>query len=243
MSRRRGPDPGSYQVVPATPPPPKERPYPFEEATEEDRRVIEERQLRHRAPYLLGIARRCRYGYPQVFVCTPLRLVQGRLAAESTLCWLSCPLLSRAIDRLEKEGWLDRLAHLVRSDESLRQEVEEVHRQAAEIRWGLVPTNWRAKLESDHGLARERWILRGTGVAGVTRPDHVKCLHAHLADYLWRGTNPLGRLACDELARRGIRVGGDELCWQQCKLHRFEPTLDRSRGSSEELSAPGGTTR
>lgn len=49
------------------------------------------------------------------------------------------------------------------------------------------------------GFKQSQSILHDTGLVGVSLykdDDEVKCLHAHLADYLVRGdTNPIGPLA------------------------------------------------
>ena len=58
-------------------------------------------------------------------------------------------------------------------------------------------------------------MLGETGVAGMRRTDGVKCLHAHLADYLGRSkansraVNPIGRAVAELLLRRGIDLLGE----------------------------------
>ena len=206
-----------YRVVPENPPPPDRRPVPFEPPTAHDRVVVEQRQLRHRATYMLGITRRCRHGYPQAFLCTPLRIVGSTIAAESAAFWLSCPLLVRAVDALEAEGWIRTLEDRVRKDPALWTEVKRVHQSVIELRRGLLPADWLRRLETDPALKHQRWILFQTGLAGITRPDHVKCLHAHLADYLSRGANPLGRIVAELLKRRRIPLEGTPDCWRCCR--------------------------
>ncbi len=220
-----------YRVVPEVPPPPQLRPFPFEAPSEVDRAVVERKQLRHRVSYLLGITRRCRHGYPQAFLCTPLRIVDETIAAESSVFWLSCPLLVQAVDELEAEGWIRHLEQRVCCDEQLRERLEQVHAEIRDLRRALLPEEWQKRLEQDPTLAPQRWILFQTGLAGITRADHVKCLHAHLADYLSRGTNPIGELVWSELKRRGVPVCGSESCWRWCQLEeqnqrRDSPTSD-----------------
>ncbi len=217
MTGKRPQRPHEYRVVPDSPPPPQQRPIPFEVPSELDREVVERKQLRHRATFMLGITRRCRHGYPQAFLCTPLRIVDQTIAAESSVFWLSCPLLVRAVDELEAKGWIQRLEEEVSRDERLRSQLERVHAEICSLRRALLPSCWRARLEQDPSLARQRWILFQTGLAGITRPEHVKCLHAHLADYLSRGTNPLGKLVWDELKRRGVAVEGSDCCYRWCQ--------------------------
>lgn len=223
--------------IPAAPWKEKERPFPFEDPTPFDRAVIEQRQLGHPVSYLVGIGKRCRHQLPQALVTSVLRVIEGTVLPESSTCWLSCPLLVEAVDRLESEGWLERLEERVREDPELREAVERLHREVVELRRRLIPPDWLSRIENDPAFAHHRAILFGTGLAGITRPDHVKCLHAHLADYLCRGTNPIGRIVADLLAQRSIPVDGTPECWKRCLpvAHRSEP-----REPDNETASTGG---
>lgn len=194
--------------------------------TEQDRIVIR-RQMGHRPRLALGVVRRCRYGYPQVLVFAPLLVGPSRISPNSTLCWLSCPLLVREVDRIEKEGEIERFEHLVSVDETLRDAVADAHRTTARIRMELVPEEWRTRLSAER--PREHWILADTGISGITRPEHVKCLHAHLADFLARGRNPIGEEVARRFESEGIPVEGTETCWRFCT----------PEGASETLRAEG----
>jgi len=91
--------------------------------TAEDVRVIEERQLGHRASNMIAVGPRCKHGVPQAFAWDPVsRRVKGeswdtkagkscdggrgklRMPLDSGLFRLSCPLLVKAIDEWEGEG-------------------------------------------------------------------------------------------------------------------------------------------
>lgn len=183
------------------------------------------RQMGHRPRLALGVVRRCRYGYPQVLLFAPLLVGEKRISPNSTLCWLSCPLLVREVDRIEKEGEIERFEHLCSVDASLREALAEAHRVTAQIRTELLPQEWRERLAQER--PRDHWIVTETGIAGITRPDHVKCLHAHLADYLARGHNPVGREVARRFEDEGIPVEGTETCWRYCT----------PEGASEEIPA------
>ncbi|MEW6045217.1 MAG: DUF501 domain-containing protein [Bacillota bacterium] len=186
------------------------RPEPF---NDQDAIVIR-RQMGHRPRLALGVVRRCRYGYPQVLIFAPLQVAGDHVSPNSTLCWLSCPLLVQEMDRLEKQGEIERFEHLASADEELRSSIEEAHRATARIRKALVPEDWLKRLESER--PRDFWIVAQTGISGITRPEHVKCLHAHLADYLARGTNPVGYEVARLLESQGTPVEGTETCWRLC---------------------------
>ncbi|CAM9939242.1 unnamed protein product, partial [Sphacelaria rigidula] len=65
-------------------------------------RCIEERQLRHRAEHAMAVSPPCRHGFPQAFAYHPV----GHKIS-SGLFRLSCPLLVKAIDKLEEDGGLE----------------------------------------------------------------------------------------------------------------------------------------
>lgn len=197
-------------------------PEPF---TEQDAVVIR-RQMGHRPRLGLGVLRRCRYAFPQVLLFAPLQVdaEERVISPNSTLCWLSCPLLVRAIDRLEKEGELERFEHLAAVDAGLRDALGEAHRATAEIRRSMVPPEWAKRLQEER--PRDWWVIAETGIAGITRSDHVKCLHAHLADELARGGNPVGREVAATLRSQHIPEDGTEMCWRWCT----------PEGASEQIS-------
>jgi exopolyphosphatase/guanosine-5'-triphosphate,3'-diphosphate pyrophosphatase len=90
-----------------------------------------------------------------------------------TLYWLTCPTAVKAISRLESEGWVKRFADRARSDPELGDALERAHRSYAEERG-----RWAAGAEA--------W-----GGVGGTRAG-VKCLHAHYANHVAGGEDPVG---------------------------------------------------
>ena len=81
----------------------------LEPPSEDDIRVIEERQLGHKMSNIIGVGMRCKHGYPQAFAFDPVRRApwaygERKSKIESGLFRLSCPLLVKAVDEWEAEG-------------------------------------------------------------------------------------------------------------------------------------------
>lgn len=102
-----------------------------------------------------------------------------------TLFWLVDPELHDGVSRLESEGGVHRYEALV--DEGELQRVHDEYarrRRAATVRHDLV---------------------QASGGVGGTRIG-VKCLHAHLANYLVGADDPVGSLVADSLDVTGLTV-------------------------------------
>ena len=82
----------------------------IEYPSDEDMKVLEERQLGHRMSNVIGVGHRCKHGFAQAFAFDPIDRApwQGTMnrksKLESGLFRLSCPLLVKAIDEWEAEG-------------------------------------------------------------------------------------------------------------------------------------------
>ncbi len=156
-------------------------------------RVIIRKQLGRRGRSLLGVARRCVYGYPQVIVVYPL--IDGR--PFPTIYWLSCPFLSRQIAHLEASGMIVQMEKRLRYDATLAARVVRAHHQYIRDR--------RVLLSNDdyRFLQREGMLPAFTqrGIGGIADFARVKCLHLHVAHALTActGTNPIGDLILQEL--------------------------------------------
>ncbi|HLT57783.1 MAG: DUF501 domain-containing protein [Limnochordales bacterium] len=180
-----------------------------------DERVIA-RQLGRRPRPVTGICRRCRYGYPQVAATAPASRRNGRWDLFPTVYWLTCPLLARAISRLEAEGWIARYEERLAQDPEFAAAMQAAHKAAAADRVGRVPPAWREELAREH--PRQWRALSETGVAGIRSQTGVKCLHAHFADYIGRGDNPIGQGVYRQLVAEGIPLDGTDACWQWCTV-------------------------
>lgn len=137
---------------------------------------------------LLGIERRCRWGYPQVIRVYPLLKGPSGVAPFPTLFWLTCPALVDQLARLEQQGYVKAAERALAEDERLRCEYHEDHRRYLAERWAILSPEDRA-LAEELGLAP---ALRERGIGGLADWDKVKCLHLHYAHHLARGS-ALGR--------------------------------------------------
>jgi hypothetical protein len=107
-----------------------------------------------------------------------------------TRYWLVDPELARAVGTLEAEGGVDRSESEVDAAE-----LAEAHRRASAERTAALPAGHDGPSPSG-------------GVGGTRRG--VKCLHAHLANHLAGGEDPVGVWVLDRLGPLGdpFRPGG-----------------------------------
>ena len=162
----------------------------MEQLSLNDERVIA-KQIGRRPRGLLGIERRCPYGYPQVARVYPL--VEGK--PFPTLFWLTCPFLTRQIDRLEAEGWIKHLEKLLEKEDALAARFRKAHRAYITERDRLLSPEDRATLE-EAGMLKD---LLEKGIGGTADFARVKCLHLHVAHALVRD-NPIGERVLEALA-------------------------------------------
>jgi uncharacterized protein len=140
----------------------------------DDRRVVEVqigRSLRAESE----VVGRCHLGLP-VVVKVPPRLADG--TPFPTLFWLSCPLATTRIGRLEGAGGVKRMER--------RAEVDD------EFSAALAAAHDSYQQERDRSLPDDD-EPRPSGGVGGTRHG-VKCLHAHYAHTVGGGENPVGAL-------------------------------------------------
>jgi len=162
-----------------------------------DERVIAE-QLGRTPRGLLGIERRCPYGYPQVVRVYPL--VEEK--PFPTLFWLTCPFLTKQIDRLEAEGWIKKMDGQIERDQALAVSLREAHRAYITERDRLLSPEDRETLEKA-GMLKD---LQDRGIGGTADFGRVKCLHLHVAHALAR-TNPIGDRILDALSEHACPPG------------------------------------
>jgi hypothetical protein len=177
----------------------------------------------------------CRHGFAQVFALDPL---PGNKRMNSGLLKLTCPLLVRAVDQLEDEGFIDQFnaklqdADYDESFSALQNAMKDAHHVHASVRMEMLQT------EEEHQILQSKLGERGAsafltaGVAGASSDavSDVKCLHAWLGDYLFRGSDasPLGTMVAEVLLDRGIDLQGTLDCQMFCdplsKLAATPPT-------------------
>ncbi len=120
---------------------------------------------------------RCASGYPVVIKNAP---ATANGLPFPTLYWLTCPELRARISKLETTGAVAELGAFVKAD--------------APTRAALRVSDRRYRLVRDGGHKAKTGSV---GIAGSRDPLNLKCLHAHAADYLAQGLNPVGRLVME----------------------------------------------
>jgi len=143
------------------------------------------------------VERSCR-DHAQVIRCYPLRRRGDGDEPFPTLFWLVCPHLLHAISNLERDGGIGHIQAEVAADDALRDRLRRDHEAYIDERWQLLSPVDRAFV-GERGFER---VLRERGIAGIEMRDKVKCLHAHYAHHLARGSaigeriEALGVAAC-----------------------------------------------
>jgi exopolyphosphatase/guanosine-5'-triphosphate,3'-diphosphate pyrophosphatase len=149
---------------------------------------------------------RCTGGHPLVIRNAPLD-ADGH--PFPTTYWLTCPAATKAVSRVESEGWIAELNDRVQDDEAFDEALQAAHLAYAEDRATDLPE------------------ARAWGGVGGTRTG-VKCLHAHYAYHLAGGQDPLGAWVAARVepihaeARPG-RVAAVDQGTNSCRLLVLEP--------------------
>jgi exopolyphosphatase/guanosine-5'-triphosphate,3'-diphosphate pyrophosphatase len=117
------------------------------------------------------VTARCTSGHPLVIRNAPLD-ADGH--PFPTVFWLTCPDAVRAVARLESEGWIARLNTRAEEQAEFDVALRRAHEEYARVRAEDLPDaiDW--------------------GGVGGTRVG-VKCLHAHYANHVAGGDDPVGR--------------------------------------------------
>lgn len=153
---------------------------------DEDRDVVEV-QIGRPSRAVCEVVSRCHLGLPVVIKVPPL-LDDG--TPFPTLYWLTCPLATARVGRLEGAGGVKRMETKAESDPGFDAALRAAHGSYAAERDALVPEG------SDP-------VPTG-GVGGTSLG--VKCLHAHYAHTLAGGKNPVGELVASWIGPLDCRV-------------------------------------
>jgi exopolyphosphatase / guanosine-5'-triphosphate,3'-diphosphate pyrophosphatase len=123
------------------------------------------------------VVARCSDGHPLVIRNQPFD-AEGH--PFPTLFWLTCPTAVKAVSRLESDGAIAELNRRIEADTNLASAVGRAHEEYAVER------------------ARGRPGAETQGGVGGTRTG-VKCLHAHYANHLAGGVDPVGAWVAEQI--------------------------------------------
>ena len=120
------------------------------------------------------VTARCHLGMPVVIDVPPI-LDDG--TPFPTMHWLTCPLATIRISRIESAGGVRVADELIRTDPEVRAAFGAAMQRYAQARTSLLPQGWDGPAPTG-------------GVAGSS--GGVKCLHAQYADSASGNDNPIG---------------------------------------------------
>ena len=145
---------------------------------------IGERQIFGDVEGIFGVSKSaCKHHHPQAFVRYPVgsKISSGMLR-------LTCPLLVKAIDEWEAEGAIPKLNTILRQNSSIQNDFRTTNSIWSQIKLESTTEEQKNYVVQNKGKAEAAHIF-GSGIIGVTadRVDDIKCVHAHVADYLLRG--------------------------------------------------------
>jgi hypothetical protein len=144
-----------------------------------DDRAVVERQLGRTPRAFLRVAYRCPFGAPAVTLQAPYDSAGEPFP---TTFYLTCRHLVAAVSRLEAAGGIERWTAAVASDDALAASLREATEEQRAVRRELAA----GQVGQEGGAARE------LGIGGASRPEKLKCLHAHRAFALARPGYELG---------------------------------------------------
>ena len=145
-----------------------------------DDRALVGRQLGRPPRAFRRVVVRCPYGLPAVTEQSPY---DDRGEPFPTTFYVTCPHLVSAVARLEAAGGVERWSAAALADEELAQSLAQGTEEQRRIRRELAGDARR----SDGGASLE------LGIGGSRSPEHLKCLHAHVAFALARPGYELGQ--------------------------------------------------
>jgi uncharacterized protein len=144
-----------------------------------DDRAVVERQLGRTPRAFLRVAYRCPFGAPAVTVQAPYDSAGEPFP---TTFYLTCRHLVAAVSRLEAAGGIERWTAAVASDDALAASLGEATEEQRAVRRELAA----GQVGQEGGASLE------LGIGGASRPEKLKCLHAHVAFALARPGYELG---------------------------------------------------
>ncbi|HEV8249838.1 MAG TPA: DUF501 domain-containing protein [Gaiellaceae bacterium] len=154
-----------------------------------DDRAVVARQLGRAPRAFRRVAVRCPFGLPAVTEQDPYDQ-QGE--PFPTSYYLTCRHLVAAVSRLEAAGGVERWSDAAERDPELRESLRRATDEQRAVRRELA----RGRTGNDGGASL------ALGIAGSSRPERLKCLHAHVAFALARPGYTLGDRIVAEIEPR-----------------------------------------
>jgi uncharacterized protein len=151
-----------------------------------DDRAIVERQLGREPRAFLRVVARCPFGAPAVTEQAPYDSAGDPFP---TTYYLTCRYLVAAVARLEAGGGIERWSELAATDEALSASLERATEDQRAVRRELAAGR----------MGREGGTSLDLGIGGTSRPERLKCLHAHAAFALARPGYELGERILAEI--------------------------------------------
>jgi len=151
-----------------------------------DARAVVERQLGRTPRAFLRVARRCPFGAPAVTEQAPYDAAGEPFP---TTYYLTCRDVVAAISRLEAAGGIERWSDALESDRELAASLAAATEEQRVVRRRLA----------DGAVGREGGASLELGIGGSSRPEKLKCLHAHAAFALARPVYELGERILAEI--------------------------------------------
>ena len=144
-----------------------------------DDRAVVESQLGRTPRAFLRVAVRCPFGAPAVTVQAPYDSAGEPFP---TTFYLTCRHLVAAVSRLEAAGGIERWSAAVEAEPAL----------AASLRQATADQRAVRRELAGEQVGREGGTSLDLGIGGSSRPEKLKCLHAHVAFALARPGYELG---------------------------------------------------
>jgi uncharacterized protein len=151
-----------------------------------DDRAVVESQLGREPRAFLRVAVRCPFGAPAVTVQAPYDSAGEPFP---TTFYLTCRHLVAAVSRLEAAGGIERWSAAVEADPAL----------AASLRHATADQRAVRRELAGGEVGREGGTSLDLGIGGSSRPEKLKCLHAHVAFALARPGYELGEQVVSEI--------------------------------------------
>ncbi len=168
-------------------------------------------QLNTSELFILGIVKRCVYGYPSIVVLNPIfddvEKTINYTALKNTL-WLTCPFLNKKIHKIEDDGGISKVQEFLKTEREFQNKMQDANAHYYFFRKEVY-------FESSHTEFNDSMTeYFNSGIGGIKNVTSIKCLHMHYAHYQFCSSNLAGRMT--ELMLDNEFSCVEELCKCSC---------------------------